>query len=277
MDNREYMYEDSPSQRTRGFGALEYIIAINVAVSLFWNLFIDGGPSEGLARDNLFFSNEALRVGKIWTLLTYAFCHADPFHLLLNMIVLFLFVRSLADEWGGRRFTLFYCACAIAGALFSAVLTALGLVTSEKVLGASGAVCGAATAVCMLRPRQTVLLFFAVPVPALVIPILFVATDVLGVVREIAGFPPVPGPRVAHGAHLGGALCGALYTMYVLGHIRLPGLRRPRRRRETVARREVRSMSQREFGRSEPGEDSINDRDEKRMDFLLQKVSSGGL
>ncbi|MFN0060649.1 MAG: hypothetical protein ACKVX7_19520, partial [Planctomycetota bacterium] len=42
-------------------------------------------------------------------------------------------------------------------------------------------------------------------------------------------------------------------------------------------RREVRSMSQREFGRSEPGEDSINDRDEKRMDFLLQKVSSGGL
>ena len=59
---------------------------------------------------------------------------------------------------------------------------------------------------CLLVPRRTLLLFFVLPMPAGVLAALFLANDVYGMLQ---------GPqssKIAHSAHLGGALFGAVWV-----------------------------------------------------------------
>ncbi len=62
-----------------------------------------------------------------------------------------------------------------------------------------------------------------IPVPALVGALLFVGLDVWGLVAQSAG----GGLPIGHGAHLGGAACGALfYFTYLRQRVRHPGSER---------------------------------------------------
>ena len=51
-----------------------------------------------------------------WQLLTHMFLHADPMHLLGNMLGLFFFGPWLERSWGARNFFIFYFACGFGGA-----------------------------------------------------------------------------------------------------------------------------------------------------------------
>ena len=73
-------------------------------------------------------------------------------------------------------------------------------------LGASGPVHAVILCSCLLVPRRTLLLFFVLPMPAGVLAALFLANDVYGMLQ---------GPqssKIAHSAHLGGALFGAVWV-----------------------------------------------------------------
>ena len=73
-------------------------------------------------------------------------------------------------------------------------------------LGASGPVNAVILCSCLLAPRRTLLLFFVLPMPAGVLAALFLANDVYGMLQ---------GPqssKIAHSAHLGGALFGAVWV-----------------------------------------------------------------
>ena len=52
------------------------------------------------------------------TYLTYAFLHADIFHLGGNMLFLWVFGDNVEDAMGHFRFLLFYLLCAAGGAFF---------------------------------------------------------------------------------------------------------------------------------------------------------------
>ncbi len=52
-----------------------------------------------------------------WQLVTHAFLHADPVHLMLNMLGLVMFGAMLEYEWGTRRFLVFYSVCVLGAAL----------------------------------------------------------------------------------------------------------------------------------------------------------------
>ena len=56
-------------------------------------------------------------VPEMLTYLTYAFLHADIFHLGGNMLFLWVFGDNVEDALGHFRFLIFYLLCAIAGAL----------------------------------------------------------------------------------------------------------------------------------------------------------------
>ena len=87
----------------------------------------------------------------LWQPLTYSWFHAPdaPFHLLLNMLWLYLFGAPLEAWWGQKRFVTAYFIFALSGAVFT-LMTALsfdvlGIVPSFWVsphLGASAAVMG---------------------------------------------------------------------------------------------------------------------------------------
>jgi membrane associated rhomboid family serine protease len=76
-------------------------------------------------------------------------------------------------------------------------------------VGASGAISGVVFAFCLFRPFDLLYVFFALPIPAWLFAILFVAVSVAAMRREAGGAPG----GIAHEAHIGGALGGLLITL----------------------------------------------------------------
>lgn len=143
-----------------------------------------------------------------WQLVTYAFLH-DPtniWHIIFNMFALYMFGPLLEQYWGARRFLGYYFVCVIAaGATQLAVDQVFH--TGEATLGASGGIFGILLAFAMLFPRVKLLLYFVVPMPAW----LFVSGyAVLELFFGVTGTEA----SVAHFAHLGGMLGGALLILY---------------------------------------------------------------
>ena len=141
-----------------------------------------------------------------WQLLTYAFLHEGMAHIFFNMFALYVFGPALEQYWGPRRFLGYYLVCVIAaGATQLAVqhLTGAGGAT----IGASGGIFGILLAFGILFPRVRLLLFFAIPMPAWLFVTGYAVLELLfGVTGTEAG--------VAHFAHLGGMLGGALMMLF---------------------------------------------------------------
>jgi membrane associated rhomboid family serine protease len=144
-----------------------------------------------------------------WQIVTYAFLH-DPqnfAHIFLNMFALFMFGRGLELYWGSRRFVGYYFVCVISAALTQlAVETASG--PSEPVLGASGGIFGVLLAFAWYFPRQRLIVLpIPIPVPAWLFVTIYALIELFsGLTRTQQG--------VAHFAHLGGMLGGALCILY---------------------------------------------------------------
>jgi len=145
----------------------------------------------------------------VWQLITYGFLH-DPrnlAHIFFNMFALFMFGRALEQYWGARRFVIYYLVCVV-----SAGLTQLwvGAVTGlqEETIGASGGIFGVLLAFAWYFPRQRLIVLpIPIPVPAWLFVTIYALIELFfGVTGREQG--------VAHFAHLGGLLGGALCILY---------------------------------------------------------------
>jgi membrane associated rhomboid family serine protease len=141
-----------------------------------------------------------------WQLATYAFLHENWQHIFFNMFALFMFGSPLERLCGTRRFTVYYFACVLAAAATQlAVVAASG--TAEETIGASGGVFGLLLAFGIFFPRERLLIFFAIPMPA------WLFVTLYGVLELYLGVTGRQGD-VAHFAHLGGMLGGAAVILY---------------------------------------------------------------
>jgi len=123
------------------------------------------------------------------------------------MFALFMFGSALERRWGGRRFVIYYLLCALAAALTQlAVQGSAG--SAEPVIGASGGVFGVLLAFAWYFPRQKLIVVpIPIPVPAW---LLVTGYALLELLFGVTGAQP----GVAHFAHLGGMLGGALCILY---------------------------------------------------------------
>jgi membrane associated rhomboid family serine protease len=142
-----------------------------------------------------------------WQVLTYAFLHNDLLHIFFNMFALYMFGTPLEIFWGNRRFAFYYVACVLTAAgteLWVENATEVG----GLVIGASGGVFGLLLAFAWYFPKQRLMLLFPpIPMPAWLFVTLYGGLElVLGVTGAQ--------PGVAHFAHLGGMLGGALSILY---------------------------------------------------------------
>jgi membrane associated rhomboid family serine protease len=144
-----------------------------------------------------------------WQIVTYAFLHAPTefAHIFFNMFALFMFGGALESYWGSRRFVAFYFVCILTAAGTQLTVQALSH-TGEPVIGASGGIFGLLLAFAWYFPRQRIILLFPpIPMPAWLFVTLYGALElVLGVTGAQAS--------VAHFAHLGGMLGGALMILF---------------------------------------------------------------
>lgn len=179
--------------------ATRAIIIVNVAVFLLQQLV----PRP---MDALFALWPLGPLFEPWQLVTYAFLHGGFTHIFFNMFALFMFGGALESYWGRRRFVLFYFASVLAAAGTQIAMQVLSG-TGEPVIGASGGVFGLLLAFAWYFPRQRILLLFPpIPLPAWLFVTLYGALElVLGVTGAQAS--------VAHFAHLGGMLGGALMIL----------------------------------------------------------------
>jgi membrane associated rhomboid family serine protease len=139
------------------------------------------------------------------SILSSLFMHGSLWHLLGNMLFLWIFGNNIEDYLGRIRFIFFYFACGAGASLIHVLFHINSLV---PVIGASGAVSGVMGAYLVLYPqekvRTLVFLFFLitfVDVPAFVFLIVWFIFQV---------FYAGGGSGIAWLAHVGGFLLGVL-------------------------------------------------------------------
>lgn len=142
-----------------------------------------------------------------WQLLSYAFLHGSVAHIFFNMFALYMFGGLLEQYWGARRLVLYYLVCALSAGLTQLAVQQLFAGTGEPTIGASGGVFGILLAFAWYFPWQRVGVYFIIPMPA------WLFVTLYGLVELFYG---VTGSQqsVAHFAHLGGMLGGALCILY---------------------------------------------------------------
>ncbi len=156
--------------------------------------------------------------GWIWQPFTYMFQHGSVFHLLFNMLALWMFGVELERLWGTRFFARYYVICGVGAAATTLLVSLLPFRFAEAIygsvtVGASGAVYGLLVAFAMAYPRRPIYLYLLFPIPARVFVIVVGAISFLSSVSDPRG-------GVAHAAHLGGLVVGYLYLAGRRGRFR---------------------------------------------------------
>jgi membrane associated rhomboid family serine protease len=183
-----------------------FLIAVNLLVFVMWRRS-DQSETSWMVR-NFLVSWTALTEGRVWVLLTAVFSHNMLWHLLINMFVLNSFGSLLEQMMGRVRFLLFFLSAGIISSLCHALVSLLILHDADlPALGASGAIAGLVLLFALIFPKEKLLLFGIIPLPALWGALAFVALDIWGLIAQSEG----GGLPIGHGAHLGGALTGVIY------------------------------------------------------------------
>lgn len=135
-----------------------------------------------------------------WTILTYSFVHAEIWHLLGNLLVLYFFGAPLENRWGSRDFIKFYLVGVAGGALFSVLFYFLQ--PALMIVGASAGTFALMVAFATIWPDMEIHVWGIFPIKAKWLVAVFVGINVLML------WTP---SNVAVLAHLGGALVAFLY------------------------------------------------------------------
>ena len=150
-------------------------------------------------------NGDRLAHGFVWQPVTYMLLHDGIWHILVNLLLLWMFGREVEYFIGPQAYTKLYL---LAGALGGAVWLAFNFNDAAPLVGASAAVIGCVIAFATLFPERemTILVFFVIPLTlrAKYIALIAIAFDVVPLLTHET-------TNVAHLAHLGGALLGYVY------------------------------------------------------------------
>lgn len=137
----------------------------------------------------------------VWQLFTYQFLHGGLFHLLFNMLALWMFGCDLERRWGSAFFLKYFFVSAVGGGLLNTLITPNQMVPS---IGASGGIYGILLAYGLIYPNQVVYFYFLFPIKM---------KHFVWIIGAISFYSSItPGQSgIAHLAHLGGMLFGYLY------------------------------------------------------------------
>ena len=142
--------------------------------------------------------------GWIWQVATYLFLHADAWHILFNMLGIWMFGTELERLWGTKAFVRFYAVTGIGAGIAVVALSLLPFQVMSGMyrvatIGASGALYGLLLGYAMHWPERPVLLIL-IPIPAKYFVMIYGALALLSF-----------GGRVSAAAHLGGLVIGYVY------------------------------------------------------------------
>ena len=174
------------------------------------------------SHEQLLFARHGINLPQaVLPLFTSMFLHGGWFHLIGNMLFLWVFGGAIEEALGHFQYLTFYLVCGVGSAL---VHTVFNLGSKVPTIGASGAISGVMGAFIVLFPRAKVttlipalLLFFTVKIPAyLMLGYWFLLQFFSGV----ASLGMTDQGGVAWWAHVGGFILGALLVVEARGKMR---------------------------------------------------------
>lgn len=138
-----------------------------------------------------------------YQLVSYGFLHGSFNHLFFNMFAVWMFGSPLERVWGVQRFATYYFVCVV-GAAVVQLLVQLFEGGVYPTIGASGGVFGLLLAYGVMWPENRIfLIFLPVPIKAKWFVLMY------GGIELVLGFSRAM-PGIAHFAHLGGMIFGAV-------------------------------------------------------------------
>jgi len=142
-----------------------------------------------------------------WSIITYAFVHADVFHIFFNLLFFYWFALLIEEYLGAKKLINLFVLGAIAGAitypLLNLVLELLGRPVIPAILiGSSGAVFAIVVGAATLIPNYEMNLMFLGPVKIKWIALVYVLINVISLSSLSAP---------TNLCHLGGAIMGYVY------------------------------------------------------------------
>ena len=267
LENRDYLRDEAKRYGEGGgfqfgFGgsgsnewAIRTLLILNIAVFFLQNLSRESPVTLWLSL-NL----DDVAHLQVWRLLTYGFCHGGLFHILFNMYILWMFGKMVEGIYGSKEFFSFYLTAVIGSGICFLIFEIVSG-GNAIVLGASGGVFAVSLLTAMHFPTRIILVMFVIPMQLLHMVILFIALDILFLMKN---------DGVAHAAHLGGAAFGYLY--YRKGWRISPlfsGLSSPVKHFKAKQRARQREQELQIF---EPNDDELQD----ELDRILAKIKQQG-
>jgi membrane associated rhomboid family serine protease len=217
--NERYSFESDPNRRLgapmsrpRAASVTTWLIVLNVAIFLidqvlFAFFHIESGGVMGfpLAELGHFSVEQGVTQWQVWRVVTFQFLHADPGHLMFNMLALYLFGPMVEHYLASGRFLAFYLIGGVGGVLMYLALwwmDVLVYVPQTPLVGASAGIFAILAAAAKIAPdvRVNVLLL---PIP-IKLRTLVGALIVFAIVVVAADWDNAGGEA----GHLGGALLG---------------------------------------------------------------------
>jgi membrane associated rhomboid family serine protease len=154
--------------------------------------------------------------GEWTTLITSQFLHGGWWHLISNMVYLWVFGNNIEDRLGHFKYLIFYLSC---GALAAGCQWFIGMFSVVPSLGASGAISGVLGAYLIWFPqaRITTLIFLGFFITTINIPAMWMI-GIFFIQNLIAGFVSLQANAnmsietggVAYWAHIGGFVFGLI-------------------------------------------------------------------
>jgi len=146
--------------------------------------------------------------GWLWQLGTYMFLHGGLWHILFNMLALWMFGAELERLWGTRYFLRFYLLTGVGAGILTVLFSFLPFdaaheVYRSNVIGASGAVYGLLLAYGLYFPDRPIYMYLVFPIPARYFVMLMGA---IAFYSSVSG----AGGGIANATHLGGLLVAYL-------------------------------------------------------------------
>jgi len=193
------LYDES---RVKGKWPIFTILLIIANIVIFFYTF----SSLEFCTDFYGFRSSDFLNGKLYTVFTSMFIHADIFHLLGNMWFLWVFGDNLESRMGNFKFLFFYLFCGVFSAIVYA-LTSIGSIT--PVIGASGAISGVLGGYLVMFPKNKIktvvplFIWFLASIPAIVFIAIWFILQFISMGSN---------DMVAYWGHVGGFLAGVLFV-----------------------------------------------------------------
>jgi membrane associated rhomboid family serine protease len=198
-----------------------FLIGLNSAIFLFQRFLDPSAQAAFLAQFGMVPAHltgafrgapgASLSLG-VLTIFTSMFLHANWWHIISNMWVLWIFGDNIEDHLGHFRYLLFYFGTGLCACLLNVAFNPASLVPT---VGASGAIAGVMGAYFLLYPSARVLtlipffiLYFTWLPAWLVLGYWFVAQFLAGAATSLTSARDSTQGGIAFWAHVGGFLAG---------------------------------------------------------------------